>query len=852
MQRLPLDSAAGLARWEFLWPKTGEWLPAQIPGCIHSDLLRAGLIPDPFWGSNERDLQWIEREDWTYRARFDAPAELPACGRVELVADCLDTLATVTLNGRPIGGTENMFHAHRFPTGEALLAGGNELEIRFASPLPYLAERRGTHDAKEWNDPVGGCSNIRKQQCSFGWDWGPRLATCGVQGALRLEGWDGARLETVRVRQEHGAADNSVTLRILPRTGLDGGVSPTARARLTLNGELVAETQGAGVLTFSVENPQLWWPRGHGAPTLYDLAVDLLDAEGATPDTWRGRIGLRTVALDQTADEAGTAFRFIVNGRPIFAKGANWIPAHAFISRVTRVDYEELLGAAADVHMNMIRVWGGGVYEREEFYDVCDERGLLVWQDFMFACALYPGHRAEFVRLVEAEAAFQVRRLAHRACLALWCGNNEIEQMLRQTNATDAQADAYARIFHDVLPAAVAAHDGVTPYWPSSPHNPAGWREAFHSERGGDAHFWDVWHSRKPVKTYEERRFRFCSEFGMQSYSSPEVTGTFCPPDEWNIFSPAMENHQKNVGGNATIFDYVSRQYRFPKDYPSLAYLSQLNQLHCLKTGVEHFRRCQPHTMGALYWQLNDCWPVFSWSSLEFGGKPKALHYGARRFFAPALVSAHVPGDETAGIGNRLTSTIGEVHLWTVCDAPEPADGRLAWELHHLHEPGQPLENGERPVALRHGESVCRERLDFRPTMDRHGAANVFLHVRLEIDGQTVSEDTVFLTAPRHLNLPRAAVETTVASTAEGDWAITFRSPVFQHRVTWEVEGLTHADLRAEDRFFDLLPDRPRTVRGFPRSAAARALDAAAVRDRLRVLSLVDSYQCADFRGGGL
>ncbi len=430
MQRLPLDSAAGHARWEFFWPKIGAWLPAETPGCIHADLRRAGLVPDPFWGSNERDLQWIEREDWTYRATFEVPAELLTSGRVELVADCLDTLATVGINGRGIGRAENMFHAHRFDVREALRAGENTLEIRFASPGPYLAARRATHEGRESNDPVGGCSNVRKEQCSFGWDWGPRFATCGVQGGIRLEGWDAARLETVRVRQEHGAGPGgAVTLRVLPRTGpADGGGGRTARARLSLGGEPVAEATGAGVLALSVAQPQLWWPRRHGAQPLYDLAVDLLDdADGGAPrDTWRGRVGLRTIALDQTPDAAGTAFRFVVNGRPIFAKGANWIPAHAFVSSVTRADYEELLTAAADAHLNMIRVWGGGVYEREEFYDLCDELGLLVWQDFMFACALYPGHRPEFVRLVEAEAAYQVRRLAHRACLALWCGNNEL------------------------------------------------------------------------------------------------------------------------------------------------------------------------------------------------------------------------------------------------------------------------------------------------------------------------------------------------------------------------------------------------------------------------------------------
>ena len=838
--------------WELHHPRDGGWLPAQVPGCVPLDLRRNGLIPDPFYGSNERSLQWIEHEAWTYRVAFDLPAGFLAEDAVELVADGLDTLATLTLNGQEVARTDNMFTGQRFPVKDALQAGRNELVVAFASPAEYVRARRRPDDS-EWNDPVGGCSHLRKQQCSFGWDWGPRFATSGIYRDIRLEAWSGGRLVRARVRQVHrGETDGPVTLHVAPecRPSRSGGDKVAFACRLRFAGEVVAESNGTEL---TIPNPHLWWPHGHGEQPLYDLEVSLLAApSGAVVDTWSTRVGLRTVVLDRHPDEHGESFRFVVNGQPIFAKGANWIPAHSFVAAVTRADYDELLTDATDVGMNMLRVWGGGIYESDDFYDLCDEKGLLVWQDFMFACAMYPGDEP-FLRSVQAEAEYQVARLASRPCLALWCGNNEIEQMATSLAKNPQRAADYRRLFEELLPGVVARLDGVTAYWPCSPHDPTsdladvarrqtGAPGGVHvnAEGAGDSHFWDVWHARKPVKTYEEKRFRFCSEFGMQSYSSPEVAATFCPPEEFNVFSPAMENHQKNGGGNATIFDYVARLYRFPKDYEALSYLSQLNQLWCLKVGIEHFRRSMPRTMGALYWQLNDCWPVFSWSSVEFGGKWKALHYGARRFFAPALVSAHVPGDETAGVGNRLKSTIGEVHLYTVYDGREPEVGaHLAWELRHLD--GRRLEHGGRAVTLRYNESVRQETLDFAGAMAEHGAGNLYLHVLLTVDGRTVSEDTVFLTAPRFLSLPHAPVEAAVTAAGEGEgvFDVEFRSAVFQHRVKFELGGLAY---RASDNFFDLHPHWPHRVRVRLKKTAAAVLTADELRAKLTTLSLAGSY----------
>jgi beta-mannosidase len=583
---------------------------------------RAAVVPDPFWGTNETALQWIEERDWEYRTSFITPKSLLTEEVVELVADGLDTVATLRLNGREVGRTENMFLGCRWQVKSLLRPGKNELRIRFGSALDYLRTHRTGHNPRDINDPVGRCTVIRKQQCQFGWDWGPRFVTAGIWRDLRLEGWTGNRLDSVRVTQDH-RADGSVALQFSPELARPGP-GATVRGTVSFDGKVITTIENR---QSKIENPQLWWPHGQGAQPLYRIDIEVARPDGALIGRWIRRIGLRSIALDRHADAWGESFQFVVNGRPVFAKGANWIPAHSFVAGLTRADYERDLRSAVEAHMNMVRVWGGGIYESEDFYDLCDELGLLVWQDFMFACTLYPADDA-FVDSSRAEAEFQVRRLRHRACLALWCGNNEVFGCNAETLVADRKRLAdYGKLFHRALPAAVAAVDGVTSYWPSSPWRgdvdagfPAG-------ERRGDTHYWDVWHARKPAKEYENYAFRFVSEFGMQSFASPETQAGFCPPTDANVFGPTMTNHQKNRFGNQIILDYVSRQYRYPKDQNALIYLSQLNQAECMRVGVEHYRRSMPRCMGALYWQLNDCWPVASWSSLEFTGQWKALHH---------------------------------------------------------------------------------------------------------------------------------------------------------------------------------------------------------------------------------
>jgi beta-mannosidase len=791
--------------WKFRAVSSTAWLPATVPGCVHADLRAAGRIPDPFFGANEQALQWIGETEWEYRVHFTVGAEALAAEATELVADGLDTVTTVYLNDREVARTDNMFIAHRWPVRRLLRRGRNELRVVFHSAEKYLrTQRTNFTPPREHCDPVGNAVRLRKQPSQFGWDWAPRLVTAGIWRDIRLESWTGNRLAGAHFAQHHDRG--RVALEVTPRFAR-AGRAPAVLVECRRDGREVARATGAGPVRLEIPAPELWWPAGQGAQPLYDLTVTVLDPRPAVTGVLRRRIGLRTIVLDRHRDQWGESFQFVVNGRPIFAKGANWIPAHSFVAGLTRRDYARDLGAAVAANMNCLRLWGGGIYESEHFYDLCDELGLLVWHDFMFSCALYPSDAA-FLKSVRQEAVTQVSRLQHRACLALWCGNNELAQLNRVALLErPALMRGYLKLFHALLPAVVAEHDGVTTYWPSSE-----WRGDFegghaHGEKRGDSHYWDVWHARHPVKDYEQWAFRFVSEYGMQSYSSAATNATFCPPHDTNVFGPAMEAHQKNPLGNQIILDYVSRRYRYPCRQDDLLYLSQLNQAYCMQVGTEHYRRLMPRCMGALYWQLNDCWPATSWSSIEFTGRWKVLHHAARRFFAPALVTAHLPGDETTRIGNLRATTICEAHLYTVYDGPSPVNGVLRWELRHLD--GRTLHAGRKGVRLRPGESMLQRRVPLAPMMARCGRENLYLRLRLEVGREAVSEQAVFLTAPRHMPLPRGVIRAEVEMTSPRVARVTVQCPVFQHAVELDWPG---CETQATDNYFDLFPDEAKSV----------------------------------------
>jgi beta-mannosidase len=814
--------------WEFRSCKSSSWLPAAVPGCVHTDLRNNGLIPDPFYGANELGLSWIENTDFEYRKKFDVTPDLLGHRFIELVADGLDTLAVISINGSPVAETENMFIGYRFNIKTLLRPGPNTVRIRFNNPFVYIKTRPGYPWFDQPNDPIGGSAGIRKMQCSFGWDWGPRLPTCGIYRSIRIEARSTSRITHVAVLQRH--ANGTVALHCIPEAAHSRkGIS--WRFTLSFKGKILESSASPEI---RVSRPQLWWPNGFGPQPLYELTVDLLD-HGVVLDSWHRRIGLRTIELDRHKDAWGESFRFLVNGVPVYAKGASWVPPHALPSMVGDETCRDLVRSAAEANFTMLRVWGGGLYERDEFYDLCDSYGIMVWHDFMFACSLYP-HDSQFARSAAAEARYQTRRLGHHASMALWCGNNELEQHYREILSDSRKKKAYERIFYHILPETVKTHCPQIPYWPASPHNPAGYDKGPDSETGGDCHYWDVWHRKLPAEAARRHHFRFWSEFGMQSYCNVDTALTFASKGALNVFGPAMENHQKHPAGNATIMEYIARGYRYPKDFAALSYLSQVNQAHCIRLMVEHQRASMPRTMGSLYWQLNDCWPAFSWSSIDFGGRWKGLHFAARRFFNPALATFRLIGGETVGKINRRLNTVTGVELITAFDGIKSRRARLSWDLYTIHG-GKPVLHGVKPAILRPCEAILQTSIDLTREFSRFGKENLAMRIALTHESRVLSENTVLFTAPRFMDLPKEDLRPRVRSIGDNRFSLGFTGRTFQHQVSFHLPGVSY---RASNNFFDLFPGVPLEV--IVTIEGKNQVNRTWVQKRLQVVSVADTY----------
>ncbi|WP_299296473.1 glycoside hydrolase family 2 protein [uncultured Tateyamaria sp.] len=627
-----------LAGFWHLTDAAGDYAaPMPLPGDGISALRDAGLITDPYVGQNEYDLRWICERDWLATRTFEAE-ETDA----ELVIEMLDTVAEVAINGVSVLHADSMFRTHRVDASGALRQGENTIAIRFASPVAEATARAQAQPFpvpfQRDNCPIPHGNMLRKPECDFGWDWNIALAPFGIYGAIRLEP-KLARVADLIVEQVHGDGAVSVTVTARTERATDGTPVTFALA----DQEVQAKVQnGVAVATIEIDAPDLWWPVGQGAQPLHTLTVAL-----PGHSTTR-RIGLRDIALITAPDDTGSGFAFHINGRPVFMKGANWIPADALASAITPDVVRDLLQSAVDANMNMIRVWGGGRYEPDWFYDICDELGLMVWHDFMFACHLYPSDDA-FLAEVDAEVRAQVARLNHRACIALWCGDNELLGALTWYEESRANRDTYLVAYdrlNRTIETALRATAPTAHWWPSSPSpGPMRFGDAWHDDRSGDMHFWSVWHEGRDFDHYRDVSPRFCSEFGFQSYPSMDVIRRFADPGDFNIAAPVMESHQKNAGGNARIAETMFRYFRFPVDFENFVYLSQVQQGLAIKTAVTHWRSLKPHCMGTLIWQLNDTWPVCSWSSLDHGGGWKLLHHMARAFYAPMHVSA-VPGPD--------------------------------------------------------------------------------------------------------------------------------------------------------------------------------------------------------------
>lgn len=698
MHTLPLDGIWSLACPDDLSLCGPDGIPAPVPGSVHDALLDAGLIPDAHHGCNERDQLWVGDRAWSYRRVFTLSAGALAAAHHDLVCDGLDTFCTVLVNGVEVGRADNMFRAWRFSVKDALREGANELRLVFASPKPVMEAGTAGHHLGAWNELANsgwwgptGRGYVRKQACQFGWDWGMQSPSAGPWKSLRLESWNTARIDEWRITQLH-QADGRVALRVFLQP--DSGAPLRAEAELLLDGKPVAAAAGEFCCGWewevTVPSPRLWWPNGLGDQPLYTLRLTLLDAAGARLDERVARLGLRQLELVREPDEWGRSFYFKVNGLPFFAKGTNWIPLDSHPS-ARRLDerYRRDLGAARDAHMNLIRVWGGGYFSHDEFYDRCDELGLLVWQDLMFGCGAYPAWKAGFRESIWRETVDNARRLRHHACLACWCGNNELEQgftapawrpydTASNQNGTIAWA-SYEEIFERVLPSALALADPVTPWFRGSPHcAPEDGRDG-KSERSGDLHIWEVWFSDAPFEVYRRYPHRFLSEFGFQALPDADTLRAYAPQDEeLSMDSPWMAFRQRSSPGMARIREKIGEWFgpaTTKADFDTQCVLSQLVQGLGLKIGIEYWRTTFPRAGGATYWQLNDRWAAPTWSTLDVHGRWKAGHHLARRFFAPLSV-----------IGIETKDT-GSVRVFIVNDRATPIPGTLMLDVISVNGP---------------------------------------------------------------------------------------------------------------------------------------------------------------------
>ena len=630
-------------RWTLRRERTGETWPMALPGDVVSALAEAGEIPEPYEGRGEYDCRWVCEEDWTVARTVTV--EDP---NMDLVVDGLDTVAEVLVNGAEVGRAANAFRTQRFDASGALRAGKNELRIRFRSPVEAGRE---IHDRLPYpvpwskNCPIPYGNALRKPDCDFGWDWNVALASSGVWNAVRLELRRAGRIDGVAVEMELVPEGLRATVRVR-----GGGEEITA----TLCG--VSETafalDGTATLELMVPDPDLWWPAGMGAQPIHELTV----TSGAEREI--RRVALRDVRLVSEPDGTGRSFAVTVNGRPVFWRGANWIPSDALPGRMHREATEDLLASAAAMNMTGIRIWGGGRYEPDWFYEACDRLGLLLWQDLMFACSLYPATR-DFLEEVAAETREVAERLSHH--VALWCGDNELIGALDWYEESRADRDRYL-VGYDrlnrTLEEALRSTLPMANWWPSSPSpGPMSFGDAWHQDGQGDMHVWSVWHDGKDFDFYRTLTPRFVSEFGFQSYPSMEVVRRFAEPEDMNIASPVMESHQKNEGGNARIAETMFRYYRFPESFEDFVWLSQVQQGEALRTAVDAWRALRPTCQGAVIWQLNDTWPVCSWSLLDHGGGWKASAHMAKGFFAPVRVVAIPEGERIRLVGLNDTGT---------------------------------------------------------------------------------------------------------------------------------------------------------------------------------------------------
>lgn len=803
--------------WRMREADSQTWHSAHVPGSVYADLMADGTMPDPFWRENELDAFERMKKDYVYQRTFTVTEAQLAHAHVELVCEGLDTLAHVSLNGREIAFADNMHITWVWDVKEQLHTGENTLEIRFDSPILYCAKKAEEAPGWESSDATPGFRHLRKAHCMFGWDWGARLPDAGIWRPIFLRTWDAARLENALMLQAHH--DGVVDVTIRPEIAGESAWSAEITAP---DGEvmILPETTAAEQVV-TIQNPQLWWPNGLGKQPLYRVTVRL-----AAGDTRTWRIGLRTMTVSREKDEWGEEFCHVVNGVKVFAMGADYIPEDNILARVTPERTRRLLEDCKAANFNAIRVWGGGYYPDDAFYDICDELGLLVWQDLMYACAFYD-LTPDFERSIRVETRQNVARLRHHASLALICGNNEMEMFMAGANSAlinhrtwefvptyPHHITDYVKMFEYILPAIVKETAPQTYWWPASPSS-GGNFDAPNDENRGDNHYWDVWHGEKPFTEYRKFFFRYASEFGFQSFPCLKSVEQFTLPDDRNIFSRVMERHQRNQAANGKILSYLSQTFRYPNSFDDLLYASQLMQAEAIRYGVEHWRRNRGRCMGAIIWQLNDIWPVASWASIDYYGRWKALHYAAKRFFAPVMISAEEEGElsQNPKINEYHPAPLEKSFRLNVCNETlRDVTGEVVWALRTPD--GAIVRQNQQTLTIPAMSAKWLDKVDCADaSLTGHYVSFAFV-----VDDVAVSEGTCIFCAPKHFEFtdPQLTVE------KRGD-TLVVTSRAYAKQVWLESED---ADLLLDDNAFDMNPGTKvvRVVRGAAEKVRVRSV----------------------------
>lgn len=807
-----------------------ESVDMQIPGTVLSGLLAAGKIKDPFYRTNEDATRALFWKDYVFTRTFDVDEELLAQQHIVLVCEGLDTLAEISINGTFLAKTDNMHRTWKFQAKKLLHPGKNEIQIVFRSVLrfiedyPYEAHKKINYISC---GSMKGNQLLRKAHSMFGWDWGPQTIDAGIFRDIYLQGYSHARIEDIRIHQQHAknvSVQTSITLsesvpgqKLCVELSEDGADKPLQTKLCKTNAD------GVAAVDFVIENPKLWWPNDYGDQPLYIVRTTLLDEDGTSLESITRRIGLRTLTISQEKDEWGNEFAFCVNGVKIFTRGGNYIPDDCLYTRITEKKLDYILESCRRAHFNCVRVWGGGYYPSDAFYDLCDEKGLIVWQDLMYACNVYDVTDA-FAENCRQETYDNVRRLRHHASLGLWCGNNEIESAWDhwgdfQKETPYLRAD-YIRLFEEVLPKAVQEADGETFYWHSSPSSGGCFDNPDDANRG-DTHYWDVWHGQKPFTDYRKYFFRFCSEFGFQSFPCAKTVNSFTLEDDRNIFSRVMESHQKNNAANGKMLYYLSENLRYPKDLTHLLYASQVLQGMAIKYGVDHWRRNRGRCMGTLYWQINDDWPAPSWSSIDYFGRWKALHYMAQKFYAPHAVS--------------MTLEDHRCHVYFSNESFETTEYSLTLSIRDLS--GNVLETYETKGNSPAFSAIETAVVDICSWEDQKD--DVFLEAVIHTKDQKVLKDVETLVPYKYLNLKNPVISTEAEETNDA-FILHISSDCFAPFVALDFDD---ADVIFSDNFFhltdktvqDIIVKKEDILQGHFENAED-------FRKRLQILSLGTSY----------